>query len=189
MNSPEQSFEDLCDLIRAELSISYLDKYLYLLKGLADDVTDFEGRFLGMRNAPASRSRHHAFRGGLVKHLLEMWKLYCCLKSSVVLFSDSQVLQGIIHHDLHKAYKTYYLVAPSPWKVEYAGEASDQLLSNNMKTLWLLNSHGIQLTMEDFHILGWSEGGWAEMKTSRRSPAATLVYCLDDLSANVGCHK
>ncbi len=194
MNDIEKNYSLLRFIVQNYLEVPHSHEYLDLFTDLENDVVMKEGKvYLGLKHAPASRSRHHAEKGGLIKHLLEMWRIYVGLASFVYkidAFDDAEVLRGIINHDLHKAYRTYVLLPPDQvsfenWKVEHGKDYSDCMLSSNMKTLWLLNRSYIHLTIEDFHVLGWSEGGWSEIKTSERSPLATLIYCLDELSANV----
>lgn len=156
-------------------------------------------RLLGFGRAPAAKGYHHAFEGGLANHLLEMWSIWQHWKNQsmgnvgefpILLIDkfygrDMEVFKAILHHDLHKAWQTFELVSEDPWEAKYSQNPSQRRFSNMTKTLWLLQKHGIELDMEQYHTILVSEGGWAEIRTRETTPFAKLIYLLDEMSSNV----
>lgn len=182
-----------------ETTMTYLpdvdDRHRYggLLSYLKDDRTASDGRlFLGMRRAPAAKGNHHAFEGGLVYHLLEMWTFWVKLREGFLnppWITDAKIMRGIVNHDIHKAYMTYVLCNPqdptAPWAVAYGKDDSDQLLGDTAKSFYLLGKAGIHLDPLELNALILSHGGWSELKPWSTSVLAKLLYLLDELSGNV----
>ncbi len=54
----------------------------------------------GLRAAPASRSAHHSYRGGLLEHITEMLALSHCLTGLYPRIDRSLLTAGIILHDI-----------------------------------------------------------------------------------------
>lgn len=156
--------------------------------------------YLGMRDAPASKGFHHAYKGGLVQHYLEMLSAWETLGGWIVKqlgdvskpveeqpfdFTHWMVLQGVVFHDLHKAHLTYVEDPASPSGLNYGNHASDLALTADQKTCYLLSKHGIQPTWQVLNALYNSEGGYAKNPPKTASSFAKLLYVLDELSANV----
>lgn len=167
-----------------------------LMLSLKDDRKEGFTHYLGFYRAPAAKGNHHAFEGGLVFHLLEMWSIWQdglrgrilphALEKNVEGYvSDWRVLEAILFHDLHKAFCTYVLQSTEPWQVDYGRHPSDEMLGSDVKTLWLLADHGVVLDLEQMNTLLWAEGGFAKIKPRHCSVLAKLCYTLDELSGNV----
>lgn len=195
-------FQRLKALITTHLNSK--DELLYnrMIDDLGPDRLDTRNGYvgdqlLGLRRAPAAKGNHHAFEGGLVYHYLEMWDIWTIWANRFYLrttshMNDDRVLRGIINHDLHKAYRYYRLVSTAPWQVELATdyrkqslEPSDTLVIENVKTIQILNHHGITMDDEQMNALLWSEGGFSKTKPQWCSILAKLLYLLDEFSGNV----
>lgn len=179
----------------------YLQPYVYLMEHIGPDkviarpTPNGAGHspsavttFLGMRRAPAAKEYHHAFEGGLVFHYQEMWNIWKQLfwipKDDVV--NDQRVLAAIFNHDIHKAYRTFVqLETKAEWAAEYGKDATDQLLDNTVKSIWILKEHNVPLDPIQLNALCWAEGGFAERKPRWSTVLAKVAYLLDELSGNV----
>lgn len=162
--------------------------YHDLLDSLRDDLCEGGVRkLLGFRRAPAAQGNHHAYEGGLVAHLLEMWSLWLKLRDqfqSPPHVTDERVLKAIILHDLHKAHRTYELLETDPWRVTYCNDDTDMLMTSDVKSLWLAQRAGICLDPEQINALLWAEGGFSKVKPQWCSVLAKVCYTLDELSGN-----
>ena len=191
--APQQNWALLHDTIHKFISPDHYSAFSAMLEALEEDVETDEGLYLGFRRAPAAMRVHHTFEGGLVQHLLEMWDIWqswTTVRSAVLEskadITDDRVLRAIINHDIHKAYKTYLLVAENPWQVKYGKDRSDQLLTQAQKTLWLLNRHHIELDEVQMNALVLAEGGYSTLGHPRwTSILAKVCYLLDETSGNV----
>lgn len=184
-------------------------KYVLLLDTVKHDRYVGESCMLGLYRAPGSKDRHHAYEGGLVAHLLEMWECWMVLRESILynrppaeMLNDSLVLRAIIHHDLNKVHR-YRLVniegftvtvgdhpeqVPVPWEVEYAKANEDPLghaLTGTSKSLHHIMNAGIPLDTLLLNALITAEGGYMSDRPKTESVFAKLIYILDELSANV----
>jgi hypothetical protein len=168
------------------------EKYIAMLKFLQHDCLDGETHILGMMRAPASANRHHAFEGGLVKHLLEMWEIWTSLHHTLrsygelpdMLNDSGLVWRAILHHDLNKVWK-YKLVTVDPWKVNYAQDSLTALLTDTHKSIHFLGTQDIHLPVVLHNALITAEGGFSVAKPRAESVFSKVVYILDELSANV----
>ena len=146
---------------------------------------DGEIRYAGFKNAPAGKGVHHAYRGGLVEHLLEMLSLDSVLRSHTANSSNDQslVYAGVVLHDLQKAYKRFSFDGATPI---YSNDPLHSMLTQNQVTLWMLNSIGLSVTsVELLNIIYNSEGGYAKNPPTWCSDVAKYVYILDELSVNL----
>lgn len=149
----------------------------------ADGVTEIH---LGFRDAPAAKRNHHAYRGGLTVHLVEMWNLHLELRGNwnPDEIQDYRVLAGILLHDLHKAYHMFRW-DEKEGKLSYTDHPIHKLLPKDMVTVQLLMNFGIPLDALQFNALLWSEGGWADCKPETSTALSKYLYALDELSGNV----
>lgn len=156
---------------------------------LLDSLATDRGYLLGMYRAPAAKGNHHAFEGGLVFHLLEMWFFWQEMWRPTIeqneYINDERILKGIIYHDLHKAYRTFELKSYQPWQTDYAREYTDQMMTNTIKNIWLLMREGIDLDVQQMNALCWAEGGFSEIKPKQCSVLAKVLYLIDETSGNV----
>lgn len=147
-----ENWSRLIHLTNTNVQEAAVVNYINMLAALRDDnaqLLGLGGTFLGFRRAPAATKNHHAYEGGLVVHLLEMWDTWLWVRGMLnhPLIHDSRVWRTILHHDLHKAYGTYKLISTDPWKTEYANDRSSMLTGpDNVKSLWILNQTGLSWT-------------------------------------------
>lgn len=162
-------------------------EYRLLLDMLEDDQTIGANTYLGFRRAPAAKGNHHAFEGGLVQHLLEMWAFWMTLKNQLPgSLKDSDVLRAILNHDMHKAYHTFICISTPPaWAVDYADSDSNRLMTDEMKSLWVLSMYAVPTTPLLVNAICLSHGGYTKDRPKHQSRLAKLVYLLDELSGNV----
>lgn len=193
-------WRELCHLtnqtiITSRDSTSLAAKYTAMLNDVRSDRVLGSTCILGMYRAPGSKDRHHAFEGGLVAHLMEMWDAWTLLRNTVLAtpiahpINDSLVWRAILHHDLNKIWR-YKLVMPTPeWEVDYCKGSEDalgHLLPSTYKTLSILNRFEIPLTPMLMNALITAEGGFSDgPRPKTETVLAKLVYILDELSANV----
>jgi len=198
--NPEDNFSDLVNLVGDVIKGDRAAKIAEMMRALASDRKDEtflgHGRMFGFINAPAAKRNHHAYRGGLVIHLWEMWAIWkehfrADFEQSTEV-NDKRILEGIIFHDLHKAYCTFRSVefrpdVPGlPWGAEYVkGDPDSESLTWETKTLWLLQWHEIVIDVQQYNALLWSEGGWAKIQPRWCSVLAKMLYLLDEYSGNV----
>lgn len=169
-----------------------LQGYLWrdMLLALADDE-EFDGvTYLGLRNAPAGKGNHHAWEGGLVAHMLEMWDTYLYWKEFPLLppdplITDANVLKGIIVHDLHKAWCEFVRDPAVDTGLNYGKHPSGNLVGNDQKSMYILNQHGVKIDLVICNVLYCSEGGWAKAPPRWCTTLSKLVYLLDEFSGNV----
>lgn len=190
-----QNWHTFTGLMWEVLTPKIHDPYFKMFAYLAPDRVTSEGTLLGARNAPAGKGNHHAFRGGLVQHMLEMWDCWQTMKPffqhqageswDSEHLSDERILRCILNHDLHKAWKTFKLVTDDPWEVVYSEDPSEKLMTWDTKTMFLLLEHSIPMDELQMNALLWSSGGWSEIKPKWQSVLAKAAYLLDEASGNV----
>jgi hypothetical protein len=159
------------------------------------DHLDKDGRlYLGLRRAPAAKANHHAYEGGLLAHLIEMWRLHKQVLGPNLLgvkelelaqITDGRVLTAILSHDLHKGIRTYIWRDESMWRVERGNDDSDGFMTHEMKSIAFLMSHHIILDEIQMNAFCWAEGGFSTIKPKYTSILAKYCYILDELSGNV----
>jgi hypothetical protein len=206
MNKPELNVEMNFYTFTVLMSSAGLTTpWLEMIEGLKEDHEDITSisdhlpmTYLGFKNAPAGKGNHHAYIGGLVMHLIEMWGFWLTLKpqlpSDDPLLTDSNVMQAIILHDLHKAQTTFICNRKLPLEngeeskdyiLEYGKHPSSSLLTNDQKSLYIATKHNIILDIYQWNSLFNSEGGYAKSPPKFSTSLAKLVYTLDELSSNV----
>lgn len=148
--------------------------------------------YFGLLNAPAAKGVHHAYRGGLIAHYLEMWNYWKLIKPTIPEskekdshLSDERVIVGIIMHDLHKCWCSYIADDKVPSGINYGQHPSDQLMSPNQKSLYIAQRFSINLDVEQLNALNNSEGGYAKSPPRCQSVLSKVLYILDELSSNV----
>lgn len=184
---PVANFEELMGLVQKHAS-DWTDGLLFL----RDDV-ELEGFpglvFAGLENAPAAKRNHHAYKGGLVAHYLEMWQIFCSMRLSCGLsvgqgyINDERILKGIILHDLHKCWREFTYTKEGGF--EYSKHPFLGLLRNDQRSAYLASHFGWELDPIQLNALYNSEGGWADSPPKFSSVLAKILYLLDELSGNV----
>jgi hypothetical protein len=142
--------------------------------GLENDRMAKNCKVAGFKNAPAGVGQHHHYPGGLVEHLLEMWKVFQQLSpilpsETTAEMRDSDVFLAILIHDLHKAYKTYrYLnIEEKVGKNEhrtfaYSDLPHTKLLTADQQSAMILSMYNVNPPLIVLNSLYCSEGGYKE---------------------------
>lgn len=180
-------------LMREVLPTARLHGYQILVDMYEEDniIPDKNAVFLGFKRAPAAKANHHDFEGGLVYHLLEMWEIWLDIRHfclAIPWVSNQRILEHIINHDLHKAWRTFMLWnPPGSWKerIDYGKDLSDEFMTNDFKSLFMLGQAYIVLDVQQMNALMWSEGGFSKNRPREASVLAKVGYILDELSGNV----
>jgi hypothetical protein len=163
---------------------------------LFDDIAEnreWEGvKFAGLKFAPAGKGNHHAFPGGLIDHMIQMWDIYnkwqdCGLIKAEQPFCEVQrVLKIIILHDLHKGlFEFSYTDTDGDIAFDYGSHPYKHLMTNDVRSLHMAQQFGISLDALEMNALLNSEGGWSKNPPKYTSVLAKLVYLLDEMSSNV----
>jgi len=191
---PVENFDELICLVYGVIGGDRAESIVEMMRAIAVDSTVHDGTVLGFINAPAAKRNHHAYKGGLVIHLFEMWTVWTHRFredfEQTTEVNDKRILEGIIFHDLHKAYQTFIKPAmpdghASADPIYLRGDPDNESLTWATKTLWLLQRHGIVLDVRQYSALLWSEGGWAETQPKWCSVLAKVLYLMDEYSGNV----
>ena len=198
LDQRESNFNTLCDIaVSIGLGVNFQDMFAglkYNQFGVADASGKTEVEYLGFRDAPAAKGVHHAYLGGLVEHILEMWKYWTVLRldvqgnDSTGLLNNKNVLTVLIMHDLHKAW-TSYVEVESASGVDYGKHPSSSLLTADQKSVYIAQSYGICLDIYQLNALYNSEGGWSASPPKFSSTLAKICYILDELSSNVAARS
>lgn len=191
--SPEENFTELINLVGDVIKGDRAADIVQMMRAIASDTKTAEGVVLGFINAPAAKRNHHAYRGGLVIHLLEMWAIWLTRFGQdfeqTTEVNDKRILEGVVFHDLHKAHETFIDRSKDlrmRWASEYIrADPDNESLTWATKTLWILQWHGIPLDNRQYSALLWSEGGWAETQPKWCSVLAKVLYLMDEYSGNV----
>ena len=183
MLQPEQIVENFTKLrsLCVDMDVALGD----VLDFYRSDLLDGAGkRVLGLQTAPAGKSIHHAYEGGLVVHILEMLRHISdfCIRWPTLSYRNMFI--GAVLHDLHKGFCHYYI---SDKGIDYYTHYYTRLMTPNQKTLAMVsgsvpNAPLYHVTADVLHILHHSEGGWAENAPKEASIEAKLVYLADELS-------
>jgi 3'-5' exoribonuclease len=126
----DAAFETLFNWDKAEFSNRYFKRLLAELHGN-------EGFAAQFKESPAAKRHHHNYRGGLIEHTLEVWKLAdSASRAHGGPFDRELLLCGAALHDIGKV-KTYSLTAGISERTE-AGELLDHIFISGsmMSNLW-----------------------------------------------------
>jgi len=190
--SPEDNFNELINLVGDVVQGDRASDIVGMMRAIASDKVTVDGMILGFMRAPAAKRNHHAYIGGLVIHLLEMWAIWQYRFrrdfEQTTEVNDKRILEGVIYHDLHKAYETFIEQSDhlNGRRVDYLRDDPDnESLTWATKTLWILQWHEIPLDSRQYSALLWSEGGWAKTQPKWCSVLAKVLYLMDEYSGNV----
>lgn len=196
------NYTALRNIVSETFSSYEADCWSALFTGLQES-----GDSLGFKDAPAGKGQHHAYKGGLVVHLLEMIEMApeviklvnaTCTKTVCSRVSQSEyeadslyaltfedVLRVVLLHDLHKAHNTFY--EKPDGSLDYIRNNESDMMSANAQSLALSSSFGLNYAsrLSVMNALESSEGGWAKVHPRFCTPLAKVCYLLDELSANV----
>jgi hypothetical protein len=171
-------------------------KFITMMDSLSGDVEEetesTKCTWLGLRRAPAAKRNHHAYEGGLVRHLIEMYEFWTVLRREYGqievdgVCDDARVLKAILLHDIEKADQNFFLVSQDPWLVDYNYKSDRQLiLPGDIRSVEIAFRFGITLDAVQLNALMWAHGGFSELQPKAHSALAKLVYLLDEFSGNV----
>jgi 3'-5' exoribonuclease len=180
--SPEEMFAELRALI-AGLGNPHL-------RALLDAFMDDERIALPYRTAPAAKSVHHAFLGGLIEHVLSLCKL---AKVTAAHYRDIDLdllLAGVILHDVGKIHELSY-----ERSFGYSNEG--QLLGHIVIALRMLDEKLAQVSgfpEETRTLLAHmivSHHGELEFGSPRVPlfPEALLLHHLDNMDSKMECMR
>jgi 3'-5' exoribonuclease len=139
--------------------------------------------------APAAKSMHHAYLGGLLEHTLTLMKLADLVCPIYPKISRDLVLMGLFLHDLGKTRELVYDRAFSySDRGELIGHIVEGALMLQEKVHVLMREHGVRLPNGTLTVLqhiilshhGVPEYGAAKIPAT---PEAILVSMLDNLDA------
>lgn len=181
-----------------------VNKFKENLLSINEDVLKVR-TYPGLKNAPAGIYVHHAYPGGLVDHLLEMWDIHLVLYNTLLLkdidahnhLREAEILETIILHDLHKGYCFYRYPNPDEEKIgkatkwakgyfQRANEDHLMLVGDSGITVWMCQHAGY--TVSSLKVLNAvlnAEGGYSKTQTPWQTVLAKYVYVLDEISSNV----
>lgn len=97
--NPEEMFQELCAMVAA-----FSDEKL---RALATAFLEDQELMRLFKMAPAAKTMHHAYLGGLLEHVLSMAKIACGLAPHYNLDQDL-LLTGVLLHDIGKIYELSY---------------------------------------------------------------------------------
>ncbi|MCC6285216.1 MAG: HD domain-containing protein [Phycisphaerales bacterium] len=161
------------------------------IKALAEAYLGDEMLMAAFRQAPAAKSMHHAYLGGLLEHTLNLLRLadrVCPLYPGV---NRDIVVMGLFLHDLGK---TRELAYDGPFTYTDRGELVGHIVEGAImlhdKVQHLIREKGVRLPPGTFTVLqhiilshhGVPEYGAAKVPMT---PEALIVSMLDNLDAKV----
>jgi 3'-5' exoribonuclease len=199
INVAEPSAEEMRELLPcakrdpaemfAELT-ALLDTLVHpAMKGLASVYISDQRLMDDFRQAPAAKSMHHAYLGGLLEHTLTLMKLADVVCPLYPKINRDIVLMGLFLHDLGK---TRELVYDRTFSYSDRGELIGHIVEGALmlqeKAHALMREHGIRLPPGALTVLqhivlshhGIPEYGAAKIPAT---PEAILVSLLDNVDA------
>ena len=123
-----------------------------------------------IKNAPCSEKHHLNVRGGLLKHLENVFLV------ADKYFSDNQLIFLALIHDIGKA-RVYTM--DKNGVITYKSPNIDHIIH----TITMLNEYGIKLTDEELNAIQFHHGGWSNFKGDMTELAIKLHFC--DMIATV----
>jgi 3'-5' exoribonuclease len=159
------------------------------MKGLANVYLADHRLMDDFRQAPAAKSMHHAYLGGLLEHTLTLMKLADVVCPLYPKINRDLVLMGLFLHDLGKTRELVYDRTFSySDRGELVGHIVEGALMLQEKTHTLMRDHGIRLPPGALTVLqhiilshhGIPEYGAAKIPAT---PEAILVSMLDNVDA------
>ena len=135
-----------------------------------------EAEGLSFFEAPAGRSQHHAYPGGLAQHTLSTLRIALAMVEAVARFygfrgvNRDYVVAGVLLHDLYKPL-TYQPLAEGGYEFSKLGSRLDHL------TLLLADASRAGFPLDFLHVLAASHGEWGPMPP--RTVEALIVHLAD----------
>lgn len=141
------------------------------------------------KQAPAAKSMHHAYLGGLLEHTLQLMNLANAICPFYQRINRDLVLMGLFLHDLGKTRELVYDRAFSySDRGELIGHIVEGAIMLHDKVQVLMREKGVRLPAGTLTVLqhiilshhGLPEYGAAKVPST---PEAILVSCLDNMDA------
>jgi 3'-5' exoribonuclease len=180
--NPEEMFAELRRIV-AEMENPHLRRLL-------DAFMDDENFARLYRTAPAAKSVHHAFLGGLLEHVLSLCKL-CKLTTAHYPYVDADlVLTGVILHDMGK-------IAELTYDRSFGYSAEGQLLGHIVIGLRMLTEKlaripdfppKLRMLVEHLIVSHHGEVEFGSPKVPL-FPEAMLLHHLDNLDSKMECMR
>lgn len=165
----------------------------------------------GFFKAPASRSKHNCFEGGLVHHSLNVCKMALLIREQVLaerpdlepLLPRSSVIVASLLHDVCKSNIYQRVVRKQKNEVgiwesyeTYNIDYTALPLGHGEKSVIMLLRSGFELTEDEILAIRWHMAAWdlslhsQEMvgslnKASEKSPLVSLIQAADQMAANL----
>jgi len=181
VRSPSEMFEELCAILGTLKHPS--------MQALAGAYLGDEFLMAQFRQAPAAKSMHHAFLGGLLEHTLTLVKLADVMLPIYPKLNRDIVLMGLFLHDLAKTRELVYDRAFSySERGELIGHIVDGAIMLHDKAQQVMKEQGIRMPTKAVMVLqhiiishhGVPEFGAAKVPAT---PEAIFVSQLDNLDA------
>ena len=131
---------------------------------------------LSFFEAPAGKSHHHAYPGGLVQHTLSTVKLALAMADNLEKYygfrgiNRDYVVAGALLHDLYKP-AVYQAKPEGGYEVSKLGNRLDHL------TLLMVEAFKAKFPLDFLHVLAASHGEWGPMPP--RTIEALIVHLAD----------
>ena len=175
--------EDIDDLLRRlQAVLGTIDRVP--LRALIDKTLDQYGEAL--REHPAAKTIHHAYRGGLLEHVVSMLELAAAVCGHYTDLETDLILVGILFHDLGKLREIGAMPAneytPEGRLVGHVVIGRDQLLEQAAR----VPDFPADLRLQLEHII-LAHGGRREYgaPVEPMTPEALVVHFIDDLDAKL----
>ncbi|MBX3363251.1 MAG: HD domain-containing protein [Phycisphaeraceae bacterium] len=161
------------------------------MKALADEYLADDRLMEAFRQAPAAKSMHHAYLGGLLEHTLSLLRLAEAICPLYPKINRDLVLLGLFLHDLGKTRELSY---EGPFGYTDRGELVGHIVEGAImlhdKAQQVMHSSGMRLPPGALTVLqhiilshhGIPEYGAAKVPMT---PEAILVSILDNLDAKI----
>ncbi len=175
---PEEMWQELLELVASLHRPSLRELF-----GLILDDPEIAVR---LRRAPAAKTIHHAYLGGLLEHVLSVSRLARLVMQNYEELDEDLVFSGVILHDLGKIYEMSYARS-----VQYTTQG--QLLGHMMLEMEILHEklrqlpefpRRLQVLLEHLII---SHHGQYEFGSPKLPmfPEALLLHYVDDLDSKL----
>ena len=161
--------------------------------------------------APASTAYHMSYEGGLMDHSMNVYEMALALRGPVVAMkpgvgenlSEKSIIIAALLHDICKANtyrktKKWNMGDDGKWKQSdsYVTNYSEMPVGHGEKSLVILLSLGLKLSVDEIVAIRWHMGAWDlamqsyEAKSnineaSKRYPLLSLIQAADNMATHI----
>ena len=165
----------------------------------------------GFFTAPASTKHHLSFEGGLMEHSMNVYDVAMALRGPIVAMkpgvgeclSEKSIVIAALLHDICKANtyrktKKWNMGDDGQWKQSdsYVTNYSEMPVGHGEKSLVILLSLGLKLSVDEIVAIRWHMGAWDlamqsyEAKSnineaSKRYPLLSLIQAADNMATHI----